>query len=464
MRTGGDGVLRFAALAAEDAIVMVAAAGFFPAEGEAVGGRLPAFALQPRLTASGLVVDDAGRPVAGAAIKATYQANAATLRNMNVFRSGGFARSAASGRFRLASLLAGVAYEVKVNRQGFAPARLELPARADGEPAGELRIVLHAGRTAFGTVLDGAHRPLVGAEVSLLASAPAGCAARMRAARNPEPFTAPPTDAAGRFEARNLPPELRPQGPGPRLRAADGARPRRSRGDGADRPRHGQPGAGARRARGGGGPQGNPVAGAEVRARTAERDALPSFANRDPGPADTLTADDGSFALADRSAGESLDLAVTHPGYGPGSAPGVAVPSRAAVRIVLQAAARVAGRATDPDGKGIAGAEVSLSEESSVSIGGQSMLTPSGRFQRGVTDEDGGFSFDAVSPGTIELRARAPHRQEATVGGLEVKPGQGPDRRRRRAPPRRYGGGTGARRRRPAAGGGRRHRDGSVPA
>ncbi len=425
VRAESDGFLRFASLSAAET-VMVAAAGFFPAEGTAVAGRLPAFALQPRLTASGLVVDDAGRPVSGAAIRATHLANSAAMmtKGPNVFRSGGFARSAPSGRFRLVSLLAGVAYEVKVNRQGFAPGRLELPPRADGEPAGELRIVLHAGRTAFGTVLDGDHKPLAGAEVSLLAAAPSGLTARLRAARNPEPFTASPSDAAGRFEARNLPAgsyDLKIQARGfARVTVPGLAVP-----EGEGRTDLGTvslaPGLAVR------GvvvdALGNPVAAAEVRARAAEREAMPTMANRDPGPADAITADDGSFTLADRSPGESLDLAASHPGFGPGAAPGVAVPAAAPVRIVLQAAARVAGRATDADGKGIAGAEVSLVEESSVSFGGQSMRMPTGRFQRGVTDDEGGFAFDGVSPGAIVLRGSAPRHQQATLEGLEIKPG-----------------------------------------
>jgi protocatechuate 3,4-dioxygenase beta subunit len=426
-RAGADGTFRLAGSAEGELAVFAAAPGFFRADGRAEGGQVPTLALQPRLTAAGVVVDEAGRPVADALLKAVLLPGAQVLRDPSVYSSGGSTRSAASGRFRFSRLAAGAAYELRITRQGFAPARAETPVREPGTAAPELRIVLHAGRTAFGTVTDGGRRPVAGAQVSLQPPAPASFSARMRALRDPERLPGSSTDAAGRFEVKDLPGGtfdlvVRARGFAP-LTVPSLAVP-----EGKAAVDLGTvvlaPGAPVRGlvvdARG------NPVEGAEVRAQAAVRSDVPDLTRRfrDPGPADAVTAADGSFVLADRSPGESLDLGVTHPGYGPGSAPGVAVPAETPVRIVLQPTARVAGHAHDPDGKPVAGAVVLLSEEMPVSFGGRSELMNSNRFQRMTTDDEGSFAFDGVSPGPFHLRAQAAGRQEAELRNLEVKPGQ----------------------------------------
>lgn len=426
VRAGADGTFRLPDLQKEAGGVMAAAPGFFPENGQAAGNRLPTFSLQPRLAASGIVVDEAGRPVAGADLKASFLPDRlAGIKGYAAYSSGGFTRSAPSGRFRLSGLLAGVAYELLIHHEGFAPARMELPAREAGKPAPDARIVLRAGRTLFGSVIDGARRPVAGARVSLRPAAPTSFQARLsaqlfrQAARDLEA----PTDAAGRFELKNLtagafdltvrargfapltvPALAVPEGKGATDAGTVMLAPGASvRGVVAD-------------------PKGNPVEGAEVYGKSSA-DFLKSLGG-DPEPADAVTAADGSFVLEDRSPGVAIDLSVTHPGYGPGSAPGVAVPSEAPVRIVLLPSVRVAGRTVDPEGRPVAGAFVFLSEEESRSFGGRTALMLSDRFHRGTSDDEGGFSFDGVSPGAFSINAQAPHRQQAELKNLEVKAGQ----------------------------------------
>lgn len=425
VRTGAGGAFRLAALVDESGSLSAAAPGFFPDDRQGAGGRTSTLALQPRLAASGIVVDEAGRPVAGAALQATFLPSPKLLRSMTVYRSGGFSRSAPSGRFRLSGLLADVAYGLQVSSPGFAPARLELPAREAGQPAPELRIVLRQGRAAFGTVVDGGRRPVAGARVRLLSSAPVDFRKRIRlAAGAAERELETATDAAGRFEVKNLPagtydllvlargfarltvPSLAlPEGNGATdlgtVMLAPGAS---VRGVVVDL-------------------KGNPVEGAEVRAKGADREELPIF-SRDPGPVDAVSAADGTFTVDDRSPGESLDLSVSCPGYGTASVPGVAVPAESPVRIVLSANARVSGRVADPQGKPVPRAFVFLIEKTARSFNGRSVLTSAGRFHDGVTDDDGGFAIADVSPGPIELSVQAPRYQEAELKGLEVKPGQ----------------------------------------
>jgi uncharacterized GH25 family protein len=425
VHAGADGMFRFSNLPEEGGVTAVAP-GFFPGDGQVAGSRLPTFVLQPRQVASGLVVDEAGRPVAGASLRASFLPDRTqAVKGTTVYGSGGFARSAPSGRFRLSGLLAGVAYELRIDREGFAPARMELPAREPGKPAPDLRIVLRAGRTLFGTVIDAGRRPVAGARVSLRTAVPTGFSARLRAVRKPEPSPEVPTDAAGRFELKELAAgtfdlTVRAHGFAP-LTVPALALPE---GKGATDAGTVMLAAGVSIRGLVTDPKGNPVDGAEVRAKAAEQDDFPMPARGDPGPADAVTAADGSFVLEDRSPGEPLDLAVSHPSYGPGSVPGVTAPSETPVRIVLQPTARVSGRTLDPDGKPVTGASVFLSEEESKSFGGQSALMASGRFHRGITDDEGSFSFDGVSPGPFNLSARAPRRQEAELANLELKAGQ----------------------------------------
>lgn len=426
LRSGADGTVRFPALAGEDdGGVQAAAPGFFPEEAKGSAGRAPTLSLQPKLAAAGVVVDEAGRPVAGAAIRATFLPGARMTRSLTLYGSGGFARSGPAGRFRLPSLAAAAAYELRITRTGFAPTRLELPAREPGQPAPELRVVLKTGRGVFGLVVDAGRRPVAGARVSLAASRSNDLMARLRAARNPEPPPGGTTDAAGRFEVKSLPagsydlqvrargfarltvPGLAvPEGTGSTdlgtVMLAPGLAVRGMVTDAQERP----------------------VEGAEIRARAASRDPMDFPLNRDPGPADTVTAADGSFVLEDRSPGESLDLTASHAGFGPGTAPGVAVPSEASVRIVLKANVRVSGRTVDPEGRPVARASIFLSEETPVSLGGQSMISSSGRFHRATSDEDGAFSIADVSPGPVRVHAQAPRRQPAELAGLEAKAGQ----------------------------------------
>jgi uncharacterized GH25 family protein len=425
VRAGKDGRIQIPDLPEEESALFAAAPGFFTAEGRTAGGRLPTLALKARLRTSGVVVDEAGRPVEGAALKASPLPGPQALRSPALYQSGGFARSAASGRFQLSRIAPGIAYDLRIHRDGYAPARQELPVRAAGSPAAEVRIVLHAGRAAFGRVTDAGGRPVAGAQVSLQATAPPGLSARLRAMRDPERYLGSPSDATGRFELRDLPAGtfdllVRATGFAP-LTVPSLAVP-----EGKGTTDLGTVALGPGAALQGlvVDAQGDPIAGAEVRAKAAQQEPLSILRTRDAGPADAVTAADGSFLLADRSPGESITLTVTHPSYGPGSLPGVVVPAAAPVRIVLQPAGQVAGRAVDADGKPVAGATVLLSEEETMSFGGPTAIVGSSRLHRGTTDDEGGFSFDGVSPGVFRLSARAPRYQETELTNLELKAGQ----------------------------------------
>jgi uncharacterized GH25 family protein len=431
VRTGADGSFRLTAPPESTVSVEAAAPGFFAAFAEAGGSRRsPSLALKPRLAAQlGVVVDEAGHGLPGAALTATpvpgTRMSISTF-DLSIYRSGGLVHSGAGGRFRLASLLAGVPYSLRIELPGFAPSRADLPLREDGQAAPELRVVLRVGQEAFGMVLDADHRAVAGARASLRPASGSDPMARLlEASRGSAANLFDGTsDAKGRFAVAHLPAgtwELTVKAAGFAPLTVPGLAVPEGKGATDLGTVVLSPGAAVE------GqvvdPDGKPIEGAEIRALTHGAIGNMFVISRDPGAADAFTAADGAFRLEDRAPGQALDLTVSHPGYGQGKAQGVAVPSAEPVRIVLQPTARVSGRVLGKDGKGIAGARVTLSEMVTMNMGGRSMMRP-GNWKPGVTDEDGAFSYSDVSPGNVEVRAEAPRHQAAELKGLEAKPGQ----------------------------------------
>ncbi|HSK76092.1 MAG TPA: carboxypeptidase-like regulatory domain-containing protein [Thermoanaerobaculia bacterium] len=428
-RTAADGTYRITASAEPQIVVQAAASGFFQAmenlrSSPGSERRGPTLTLDPALRATGVVVDESGRGIAGAEIQATFQ-DASRLRLRPGLPMGGLARSAESGRFVLGNLVPGATYALRVSKPGFAPAQADLPPREAGRTAPDLRIVLRTGRSAFGRVLDQNNSPIANAQVTLRPAAPTDMMARIRESFSPTAPFEGATDSTGRFELTHLPAgvyDLVVRGRGfapltvPTLTIPEG---NGSTDLGSVLLAPGVSLSGVVTD-----PQGRPLEGAEVWARTASQETgFMSFAMRDPGPPDAVTGADGAFRLEDRAVGESLSLSARLQGYGPGEAPRITMPVEAPVKIVLPPASRVSGRTLGPDEKPVPGARVVLMEMQETNRGGRSSQMP-GRFEQAVTDEDGAFVFEGVAPGPINLSAMAPRRQNAELQGLEVRAGQ----------------------------------------
>ena len=147
----------------------------------------------PAAPLSGWIVDDSGRPIAGADVLAEpRQARGVTLTEQAI--------SGPDGRFWVADARHEVPYRLTVRAEGFPHTTkdvMPLPAGSSAEPQ---RIVMGKGRRGGGMVIDTESRPIPGARVELQLP-PAMGTTRWSDHR---PVKAATTDANGKFEFQAL--------------------------------------------------------------------------------------------------------------------------------------------------------------------------------------------------------------------------------------------------------------------
>src|SRR5690349_18439531 len=115
---------------------------------------------------SGVVVDEAGRPVTDAEVRLSLSSPYASWG----FEGGTIeARTSQEGEFRIERVRTGQFLKVVVTRTGFAPSlrTVSVPELGSVPP---LRITLRQGRAVFGTVVDEEGRPADGVQVELARS------------------------------------------------------------------------------------------------------------------------------------------------------------------------------------------------------------------------------------------------------------------------------------------------------
>ncbi|HEX7185369.1 MAG TPA: carboxypeptidase-like regulatory domain-containing protein [Thermoanaerobaculia bacterium] len=432
-RTDARGEARLPAPSERDFAVQSAASGFLPEmvevkKAQEKARRPLAFSLEPDLVVTGVVVDEAGSPVAGAEITSSMPnlpQGMPRLSRMQLYRSrGAVVRSGPDGRFRWGGLVAGLDFELRVKKPGFAPTRAQATSPSAERPAAPLRIVLRRGRSAFGRVLGPDQRPIAGAQVTLRTALPNDPRSRIRLSFEPESldsFSAA-TGADGRFDLGNLPTgryDLTVRGRGwapltvPSLEIPEGNRAT-DLGTVVLAPGVALEGFVVDAA-------GKPVEGAEIRLTDAG-DPFPirRRSGGDDEPAG-LSGVDGSFRIEDLSAGSPVDVSASRTGYAPGEAQGIQVPADPPIRLVLQAVGTISGRVVDPNGKPIADAFVHVGFGPRA---GRGMTMLSGGPQADRSDAEGNFRITDVIPGPVELSAQAPGWQRGTVAGLELRGGE----------------------------------------
>jgi protocatechuate 3,4-dioxygenase beta subunit len=380
-----------------------AAAGFLPGSRRFLKKGEPGpilLKLSPAATIAGLVVNSAGRALAGVAIELEGRQDTG---EEEPFQTG------PDGKFRLPGLRPGSAYRLTAKREGFAPTEKTVRTAPPGRASSPVRIALDDGTTVSGWIAGEDGRPVAGAELALVGSQDLMALSATHAR----------SDAAGKFELRHLPPgtfnliarhpghaPLRmegienPAGTAPvdlgRLTMPDGVFIEGQVVDG----------------------QGSPLAEVEIMAMPSDADGLDLQAFREGenrGPERVQTGPDGRFRLEGLRPASRYELMAVHPIYGMASAPGVKAPTEEPVRIEMRKMRILSGRVVGPDSEPVAGAGLSWVQENR--LGGNFSMSSS---DVGVTDAEGRFQAPEFSPDLGDLVARAPGYLEGRIPRAQI--------------------------------------------
>lgn len=384
----------------------------------------PSMALHGASALTGRVEDGDQNPLSAVELRARLVPAGTGSLPLSQRSAGATTRTGGGGQFRFGKLVPGMLYELRLAKAGFAPEVLRVRASAEGEHAEALRLTLGAGLTVRGEILDAEGRPLVGARVTLSPAAARNLGERMGQFRDPDPalWLEAWSDGAGRFVLRHgragrhdlrvrapgfatlskhgieLAAENREVDLGPLVLEPEG----RVEGLVTDA-------------------SGQPLAGAEIRVLAA--DELRALAEAGSGgeiPADAVSDASGRFELAGQRAGDRLKLRAIATGFAPAERWGVGVPTEQAVLFRLDRLCVLEGRVVDPQGRPLPGAWVSRDQPQIRVVAG--MVASQPRWRQTSSGEDGGFRFEELAPGRVELEARlAAYRNTTRVLALDCK-------------------------------------------
>ena len=359
------------------------------------GKTLPAGRLE------GLVIDSAGRPIAGATVKvmagelASYAGTALTAALGEDLAKGRVeVRSGDDGRFTCAEVLPGRAL-LFVNADGYASARSSAPVVRAGETTVVDDVVLTVEAVVSGTVRTPAGEPVEGARVRATRS---GSAATKGV---PEPIGMVTTDAAGRYRLDSLPAgdaQIEAQADGWRRSKAP-ARLQQGSELVKDITLTAGEGLSGRVVD----HDGDPIEGAEVSVTwAAQGDPMADLV--DPGVR-TVTARsdaDGGFRVRGLAAGPYVVVAQA-PGFVEGRLTGVAADEE--VELKLTPGARIAGVVVaGASAAPLAGAWVTL-EGGPGRPGVSPMMARLNGATTAQTDDTGAFAFESLAAGEYRLTA-----------------------------------------------------------
>ncbi|HVR96871.1 MAG TPA: carboxypeptidase-like regulatory domain-containing protein, partial [Thermoanaerobaculia bacterium] len=422
VRAGEDGGFKIQLLRGyPEAGLLAAAPGYLPGyssgslrSGEGTSAPVTLL-LAPVGAVTGRVVDAGGRPVSEAQIRIGGSGRSSgDLTGLQL-------RSGPDGSFRVPRLQAGETYELRVRKEGFAPASALTAAVPVRAPAAPVRIVLSPGGAVFGRTVDENGEPVAGATVELRPWEDP----RRGGVRNDEPATGTATSGAdGTFEVRHLPSgvfvlQARVDGFAPGvlngIEVAAGT-PRVDAGTVTLSPEAVVTGQVID-------PRGAPIDGAMVWAFPERSRSFPSTL----GPERRLpeTGADGRFRIDGLPPGSRLRLSVHAQGYGNAELEGLELPLPEPLRIELRPLVQLTGRVADPAGEPVVGASLTLIKRH---------VNGSSGTGAGQTDDQGRFRID-VEPGPVEIqvdaqgytdnswRGTVPERGE--IGPVEITLGRG---------------------------------------
>lgn len=361
----------------------------------------------PGTAASGRVVDQAGQPVPGAAVRLrpAHQEDESWSEEDSTPLEG---LSGPDGRFLLSHLAAG-RYDLQIEREGLSPGRiagLEIPSGSRAVDLGDVR--LKAGGFIEGRVLDESGRPVAGAHIGL--SLPME---RMNE-RPPQAETGPDGSFRLKGLARGERYDLWIQADGFVQRQAPGVEAPPSE------PLRIELRRGRTLTVRVVDPEGKPVARALLSRMEKVLATGPGagYGHQSTGSLGE-TDDEGSLRIGNLEPGV-LDLLVQADGFQPLVAPGLHIPDESdagAVEVTLVRGAVLEGQVLDGDGKAVVGASVQASLESvEVQPYGVGMLPA-------TTDGEGRYRLEGLTPGSYQVTVRSVELSDTLWGKAEVDAG-----------------------------------------
>jgi uncharacterized GH25 family protein len=412
VRAATDGSWRVALSTGAERRVRAAAPGYLPAQAAAPGAPAagPTLALSPRAagdrTASGVVLDEGGRPVEGASI-GLLSSVTSTTEPLPKRGSAIFVRSDAQGRFT--SRLSTGIWDLRASSPGLVATVVRGIAVEPGRAPLDLgTVVLRRGATLDGQVVDLQGKPIADCHIRTL---PAGgmTSTRFLAVGAEDESAETLSGADGFFTVTGLP-EGQPvtlvvSGEGYIAATLPGIQAP------AERPLRVTLSPGARISGRVVDESGEPVTNAEVR-------AFPEGPGRG-GAADPLD-ENGGFLIKNVSPGRHT-LAVAAPGFQPVQRRGIEVVAGKTVsglEVVVRKGATIEGRVTTTEGHPVAGTRLRVMPTE----GADNPLLAGLGLSEAVADGDGAYRLEGVAEGNRSIVAESRDHPKV-VQALAVQPG-----------------------------------------
>ncbi len=408
-----------------------AALGYLPSESLRVvlgdGAHAPTLALRPGAFVEGIVRDESGAPLGGAAMTLSPKLSPGMMR-IEIGGGGGLpdALSDDEGRFRLGPIQTGKPLVLNTKAAGFAEDQRDLAPLAPYATESGVEIVLEQGARIVGTVVDAEGHAIAGAQIESKKGLSGHGGMNLVLPGQGGGGSTATSDGDGYFELLGLRSgtyDLTVTRRGFAKTRATGLRVEEGQERVQADPITLVPGTFVD------GwvydTDGMPIEGAEVRVSQGGPTMVFVMAGGaaagDRGP-QAVTGTDGYFRIDDLAPGEKVTVKVTRTGFGKVDRPGVELPRDQALEIEMSPASAIRGTVLGPDEQPVPGAEVTLTRDVTQSFGGNTMMM---RTQMSANaDEAGEFVFEDQQPGKATVAAVATGLQEAVRGDLDVVKGE----------------------------------------
>ena len=390
----------------------------------------PTLALRPAAAVAGTVVDGDGEPVSGAKVELTERVTPGMMR-IEIGRPTTVPRalSGPDGEFHIGSIDPDNSYDLRVDAEGFAPAKEPVSGLEPYRTRAGVRVTVGRGHAVSGRLVDGDGAAVADADVKLTPapSAGGGGFVRMMRMSGGQASFETASDQEGRFEIVGLPTgrfDLEAHRRGFAKRRLPGIEISQTEATvdlGEVELSYGESLQGYVRDT-----DGLPIEGVEVFVSEGGGGMMMVMAGPGPGPErdepDALTDPAGWFTVSDLGPDERYELRFSRTGFVSATASAIEVPRVEPVEVSMDPASDIAGTVLDPQGEPIVGAQVMLRRTQTIEMGGNVMAMM--MMTDAATDQEGRFLFEDQEPGTISLSAVASGYQEAKRDNLEVPKGE----------------------------------------